>query len=180
MPTNAMLRAFGFYRVSHVSNYITCATMLVLWGMADDSTTSYPCRYAVAAGHYSDALRACSKGVAPAFVAVLYCNRAAALHAAGDVAQALADCGRAKALRPSYTKVRGLPRGVLRRRCAVLRRQCGVLRRRCAVLRRRCAVLRRQCGVLRRRWAVLRRQCGVLMCRCCVRLHTLTAPCTHK
>lgn len=57
-----------------------------------------------ALGHYNAALAAEPAGSA-AFVAVLYANRAAAHQSLGQPTAAVADCLRATALNPSYTKV---------------------------------------------------------------------------
>jgi len=65
--------------------------------------------HAAAAERYSAALAAAAVDGAhaapPAVAAVLHCNRAAAYHSLGQMAEALADCGRARALNPAYAKV---------------------------------------------------------------------------
>jgi len=53
---------------------------------------------------YSKALGLCGSA-SPAFTAVLHANRAAAFQAKGSRADAVADCLRATALDPTYTKV---------------------------------------------------------------------------
>ena len=66
----------------------------------------------MAAERYSAALTAAAVDGAPvappAVAAVLHCNRAAAYHSLGQMAEALADCGRARALNPAYAKVHSL------------------------------------------------------------------------
>jgi hypothetical protein len=66
-------------------------------------------QHAVAMEHYTAALAASvvdgEAMVPPAVVAVLHCNRAAAYQALDQMAEALADCGRARALNPAYAKV---------------------------------------------------------------------------
>ena len=61
-------------------------------------------RYESALESYSAALAACANAP-PAFAAVLHANRAAAHQAQGNIAEAIADSLRAKALEPSYAKV---------------------------------------------------------------------------
>lgn len=65
--------------------------------------------YAAAAEQYTAALAAAAVDgtpmAPPAVVAVLHCNRAAAHQALDQMAEALADCGRARALNPAYAKV---------------------------------------------------------------------------
>jgi hypothetical protein len=58
--------------------------------------------YEAAVAAYAAALA--PAGLSPALAAVLHCNRAAAHHGAGRRALALADCARAKALLPGYSK----------------------------------------------------------------------------
>lgn len=58
-------------------------------------------KYQQAVDKYTAAL---SQPCCPAYAAVLHCNRAAAHQGLGNVADAVADCGRAKALDPAYCK----------------------------------------------------------------------------
>jgi tetratricopeptide (TPR) repeat protein len=48
--------------------------------------------------------QAVQEGGPPAYAAVLYCNRAAAQQSLGNLLEAIADCGRARALNPTYIK----------------------------------------------------------------------------
>ncbi|KXZ54266.1 hypothetical protein GPECTOR_5g355 [Gonium pectorale] len=63
---------------------------------------------AIKAGRHSEATehytRALALGCPPAYAAVLHANRAAAYTGQGLLAEAVADCGRARALDPSYYK----------------------------------------------------------------------------
>lgn len=59
-------------------------------------------KYAAAEEHYTAAL-ACNNASRP-FTSVCFCNRAAASHAQGHIADAIADCNRAMALNPEYHK----------------------------------------------------------------------------
>ncbi|KAG2449247.1 hypothetical protein HYH02_005993 [Chlamydomonas schloesseri] len=59
-------------------------------------------KHAEASDHYTKALA--SGACPPAFAAVLHANRAAAAQGLGQLADAVADCGRARALDPSYYK----------------------------------------------------------------------------
>ena len=65
--------------------------------------------HAAALEHYTAALAASvvdgTPVAPPAVAAVLHCNRAAAHQALNQMAEALADCGRARALNPAYAKV---------------------------------------------------------------------------
>ena len=54
---------------------------------------------------YSNAL-AGPLAAPPAFAAVVHANRAAVHQAKGELLEAIADCLRAQALQPSYTRVR--------------------------------------------------------------------------
>ena len=66
-------------------------------------------QHAAAMEHYTAALAASvvdgEPAAPPAVIAVLHCNRAAAYQALDQMAEALADCGRARALNPAYAKV---------------------------------------------------------------------------
>lgn len=59
-------------------------------------------KYAAAEEHYTAAL-ACNNASRP-FTSVCFCNRAAASHAQGHIADAIADCNRAMDLNPEYPK----------------------------------------------------------------------------
>ncbi|KAG2436297.1 hypothetical protein HXX76_006608 [Chlamydomonas incerta] len=59
-------------------------------------------KHAEASEHYTKALS--SGACPPAFAAVLHANRAAAAQGLGQLADAVADCGRARALDPGYYK----------------------------------------------------------------------------
>lgn len=63
---------------------------------------------AIKAGRHQEAVdkytAALALGCPPAYAAVLHCNRAAAHSGLGAVAEAVADCGRARALDPTYYK----------------------------------------------------------------------------
>jgi DnaJ family protein C protein 7 len=59
-------------------------------------------KYQAAVDAYSEALS--SGALSPALAAILYCNRAAAHQGLGNIALAVADCCRAKALHPGYAK----------------------------------------------------------------------------
>lgn len=60
-------------------------------------------RYAEAVEHYTTALS--SNIESRPFAAICFCNRAAALQASGQIADAIADCSLAMALDGNYTKV---------------------------------------------------------------------------
>jgi len=59
-------------------------------------------KYQAAIDAYTEALS--SGSLSPALAAILYCNRAAAHQGLGNIALAVADCCRAKALHPGYAK----------------------------------------------------------------------------
>ena len=61
--------------------------------------------HAAAIQAYSGALAHGATPPLPAAAAVLHANRGAAHQGAGALAEALADCGRARALDPTYAKV---------------------------------------------------------------------------
>ena len=63
-------------------------------------------KFPEAVAQYTAALADCAEVGSPAFVAVLYSNRAAALQAQRAPAEAMADCLRSRALDPRFTKVR--------------------------------------------------------------------------
>jgi hypothetical protein len=66
-------------------------------------------RHQAAVDSYTAAL---AEGATHGFAALLHCNRAAAQQALGRLPDALADCGRARALNPTWAKARaGLVEG---------------------------------------------------------------------
>ena len=63
------------------------------------------CKFPEAVAQYTAALVACAEVGSPVYAAVLHSNRAAALQSQHLHAEAMADCLRARALDPGFTKV---------------------------------------------------------------------------
>lgn len=103
VPTNGKLESVGGWRIPLPAELSSCIALMkkLLEAKEAGNTTHKNADYKEAVRLYTQGLEL---GGPPAFAAVLYSNRAASHQALSCITDALADCGRAKALNPGYAK----------------------------------------------------------------------------